>query len=76
MSVLLSSAQWSLILKTTTKGDDPDQLMVQGPMFDQGDSVLTIAGGTGYYSGAQGTLLLKARATADLQYDLLLCVWL
>ena len=50
--------------------------MVQGPMFDQGDSVLAIAGGTGYYSGAHGTLLLKARTTADLQYDLLLCVWL
>jgi allene oxide cyclase len=38
------------------------QLMVQGPFYDAGDSVLAITGGTGRYAGARGSMHLHALA--------------
>tara|TARA_B110000902_G_C13994948_1_gene470365 strand:+ start:259 stop:426 length:168 start_codon:yes stop_codon:yes gene_type:complete len=54
------------------------QIRIGGPFFDHGDSTLAITGGTGYYSGATGTLLLQRRlnATVTPEYDFLLCIWL
>ena len=40
------------------------QITVQGPFFDNADSVLSITGGTGRYVGARGEMAL-AHITAD-----------
>ena len=40
------------------------QITVEGPYYDDGtDSALAITGGTGRYTGAEGTMLLDATAT-------------
>jgi allene oxide cyclase len=37
------------------------QISVEGPYYYSGDSVLAIAGGTGRFANARGTMLLQAR---------------
>lgn len=59
---------WTLTLKA-------GQITVEGPFMDEGDSLLTITGGTGKYAGAKGSMKLHprdAKATSyDFTYDLL-----
>ena len=59
---------WTMILKG-------GQITVEGPFMDEGDSLLTITGGTGKYAGAKGSMNLHprdAKATSyDFTYDLL-----
>ena len=59
---------WTMILKG-------GQITVEGPFMDEGDSLLTITGGTGKYAGAKGSMKLHprdAKATSyDFTYDLL-----
>ena len=49
---------WECMWTTFLKGG---QLTVQGPFYDQKNSVLTITGGTGAYAGARGQMRLAAR---------------
>jgi hypothetical protein len=53
---------WTLSLE---KG----QITVEGPFLDAGDSVLSITGGTGDYSGARGEMGLHARDAKGSEYD-------
>jgi hypothetical protein len=53
---------WTLIMKD-------GQIMSQGPDFDDGDSTLTITGGTGKYAGARGVLTVHPRADKETAYD-------
>jgi len=53
---------WTLIL-------DKGQITVQGPYFDTKDSTLSITGGTGDYSHAQGQMMLHARDAKGSEYD-------
>ena len=59
---------WTTMLKD-------GQISVEGPFKDEGDSVVTVIGGTGKYAGAKGQLKLHprdAKATAyDFIFDLL-----
>jgi allene oxide cyclase len=59
---------WTMMLKG-------GQITVEGPFMDEGDSQLTITGGTGKYAGAKGSMKLHprdAKATSyDFTYDLL-----
>jgi allene oxide cyclase len=48
---------------------DKGQITVEGPFFDEGDSVLAITGGTGEYAGAQGDMLLSTRGTEGNAYN-------
>lgn len=52
---------WTLTLE---KG----QITVEGPFLDAGDSVLSVTGGTGAYSGAQGEMGLHARDAKGSEY--------
>jgi allene oxide cyclase len=45
------------------------QLMVEGPFYDSGDSVLAVTGGTGKYAGAGGEMTLHARDAKGTEYD-------
>lgn len=45
------------------------QLMVEGPFYDAGDSVLAVTGGTGKYAGASGQMALHARDAKGTEYD-------
>ncbi|MGA8706548.1 MAG: allene oxide cyclase family protein [Steroidobacteraceae bacterium] len=45
------------------------QIMVEGPFWDDKDSLLTIIGGTGKYVGAKGTLKLHARDAKASSYQ-------
>jgi hypothetical protein len=60
-----SKAYECLWTVTLAKG----QIMVQGPYFDAGDSVLAITGGTGAYAGAGGEMALHARDAKGSEYD-------
>jgi hypothetical protein len=53
---------WTNILKD-------GQIMVEGPFWDDKDSLLTIIGGTGKYAGAKGTLKLHARDAKGSSYQ-------
>jgi len=53
---------WTNILKD-------GQIMVEGPFWDDKDSLLTIIGGTGKYAGAKGTLKLHARDAKASSYQ-------
>jgi len=55
---------WTLFLNGS-------QVTVQGPYFDDGtDTLLTITGGTGSYTGAQGQMMLHARGNpVGSEYD-------
>lgn len=59
---------WTLTLKA-------GQITVEGPFLDEGDSLLTVTGGTGKYAGAKGSLKLHPRDPTptgfDFTYDLL-----
>jgi hypothetical protein len=45
------------------------QITVEGPFYDDDDSVLAITGGTGAYAGARGEMSLHARNTEGSEYD-------
>ena len=45
------------------------QIMVEGPFWDDKDSLLTLIGGTGKYVGAKGTLKLHARDAKASSYQ-------
>jgi len=45
------------------------QIMVEGPFYDAGDSVLAVTGGTGKYAGAGGQMTLHARDAKGTEYD-------
>jgi hypothetical protein len=53
---------WTLFLKN-------GQISVEGPFFDDKDSVLAVIGGTGKYAGARGTLKLHARDAQSSSYQ-------
>jgi len=53
---------WTLIL---AKG----QISVDGPFLDAGDSMMSVTGGTGAYSGARGEMQLHARDAKSTGYD-------
>ena len=53
---------WTLILST-------GQISVDGPFFDDKDSVLAVTGGTGAFSGAQGDMRLHARDQKASAFD-------
>ena len=59
---------WTLMLKE-------GQITVEGPFFDQGDSLMAITGGTGKYNGAKGSMKLHPRdakgSSYAFTYDLL-----
>ena len=59
---------WTLMLKE-------GQITVEGPFFDQGDSLMAITGGTGKYNGAKGSMKLHPRdakgSSYTFTYDLL-----
>ena len=48
---------------------DKGQITVEGPFYDQGESVLAITGGTGDYAGAQGEMALAAIGTEGKAYS-------
>jgi allene oxide cyclase len=45
------------------------QIMVEGPFYDAGDSVLAVTGGTGKYANARGQMTLHARDAKGTEYD-------
>lgn len=45
------------------------QIMVQGPDFDGGDSMLAVTGGTGKYRDARGEMKLHPRDVKGTEYD-------
>lgn len=45
------------------------QIMVEGPFYDDKDSLVTVIGGTGKYAGARGTLKLHARDAKASSYQ-------
>lgn len=53
---------WTLTLKA-------GQITVEGPFFDQGDSLLVVTGGAGKYAGAKGSLKLHPRDATPTGYD-------
>jgi len=59
---------WTITLKA-------GQITVEGPFMDDGDSLLTVTGGTGKYAGAKGSMKLHPRdakaSSYDFTYDLL-----
>jgi len=53
---------WTMMLKG-------GQITVEGPFTDEGDSLLTITGGTGKYAGAKGSMKLHPRDAKSTSYD-------
>jgi allene oxide cyclase len=53
---------WTTLLKD-------GQIMVEGPFYDDKDSVFTIIGGTGKYAGARGSMKLHARDAKATSYQ-------
>ena len=53
---------WTLTLKA-------GQLTVEGPFMDEGDSLLSVTGGTGKYAGAKGSMKLHPRDAKASSYD-------
>ena len=45
------------------------QITVEGPFYDDADSVLAVTGGTGAYKGAKGEMKLHARDAKGMAYD-------
>jgi allene oxide cyclase len=45
------------------------QIMVEGPFYDDKDSVFAIIGGTGKYAGARGSMKLHARDAKASSYQ-------
>jgi hypothetical protein len=48
---------------------DKGQITVEGPYYDNKDSVLAITGGTGAYASARGEMKLHARDDKGTEYD-------
>ena len=59
---------WECTWTTTLKDG---QISVEGPFKDEGDSVVTVIGGTGKYAGAKGQLKLHPRDAKASSYDFL-----
>jgi allene oxide cyclase len=57
---------WECFWTLLTKGG---HITVEGPFLDQGDSHLTITGGTGKYAGAKGSMTLHPRDATPTGYD-------
>jgi hypothetical protein len=59
---------WTLLLKG-------GEIMIEGPFYDEGDSLMAVTGGTGRYVGAKGAMKLHSRdakgSAYDFTYDLL-----
>jgi hypothetical protein len=55
---------WTLMLKA-------GQITVEGPFMDEGDSLMTVTGGTGKYAGAKGSMKLHPRDATPTGYDFL-----
>ena len=53
---------WTLILKE-------GQITIEGPFLDEGDSTMTVTGGTGKYAGAKGSMKLHPRDPTPTGYD-------
>jgi hypothetical protein len=53
---------WTTLLKE-------GQIMVEGPFYDDKDSLFTIIGGTGKYAGARGSMKLHARDAKASSYQ-------
>jgi len=53
---------WTTILKD-------GRITVEGAFMDSGDSLLTVTGGTGKYSGAKGQMKLHPRDAKGSSYD-------
>ncbi len=53
---------WTMMLKG-------GRITVEGPFMDEGDSLLTITGGTGKYAGAKGSMKLHPRDAKSTSYD-------
>jgi hypothetical protein len=45
------------------------QIMVEGPFYDDKDSIFAIIGGTGKYAGARGSMKLHARDAKATSYQ-------
>ena len=45
------------------------QIMMDGPFFDDADSIMAVTGGTGAYDGARGEMTLHARDAKGSAYD-------
>jgi allene oxide cyclase len=53
---------WTLMLKD-------GEITIEGPFYDDKDSVLAVTGGTGKYAGAKGSLTLHARDAKGSSYQ-------
>jgi allene oxide cyclase len=53
---------WTTLLKD-------GQIMVEGPFYDDKDSLFAVIGGTGKYAGARGSLKLHARDAKATSYS-------
>ncbi len=53
---------WTILLKR-------GHITVEGPFFDEGDSLFAITGGTGKYAGARGSMKLHPRDAKPTGYD-------
>jgi allene oxide cyclase len=53
---------WTTLLKD-------GQIMVEGPFYDDKDSIFAIIGGTGRYAGAHGSMKLHARDAKGSSYQ-------
>jgi allene oxide cyclase len=53
---------WTLLLKE-------GEITIEGPFYDDKDSVMAVTGGTGKYAGARGSLSLHARDAKGSSYQ-------
>lgn len=53
---------WTMTLKA-------GQITVEGPFLDEGDSLMSVTGGTGKYAGAKGSMKLHPRDATPTGYD-------
>ena len=67
-TVATGKTEWECTWTTLLRGGD---LVVQGPYYDDGtNTTLAITGGTGKYTGAQGSMLLHATGNpVGSEYD-------
>jgi Allene oxide cyclase len=61
-----AGASWECFWTTTLKDG---QITVEGPYYDDKDSVLAVTGGTGAYDGVRGEMKLHARDANGTAYD-------
>jgi hypothetical protein len=54
---------------TLTFDKNQDQITVEGPFYDDRESVLAVTGGTGRFSGVRGEMTLHARDAEGSAYD-------